>query len=132
LFYTFKLFSNNCLGRSIDTYVECDTFNTEKFSGIPYLDVTSVYSPETNSVFINVVNRHQDKIIPANIFSTTGAFSGKAESSLLNADSLDAPFVFEKQEQYKPVAKQIKTEGNKIFCSFPPHSFTQIKVKVKK
>ena len=30
LFYTFKLFSNNCRGNSIDTYVECDTFSTGK------------------------------------------------------------------------------------------------------
>ncbi|MCB0745720.1 MAG: alpha-N-arabinofuranosidase, partial [Ignavibacteriae bacterium] len=28
LFYAFKMFSTNCLGNSIDTYVECDTFNT--------------------------------------------------------------------------------------------------------
>ena len=46
LFYTFKLFSNNCLGNSVDTYVSCDTFNTEKHKGIPYLDVSTVYSTE--------------------------------------------------------------------------------------
>ncbi|HEX7412307.1 MAG TPA: alpha-L-arabinofuranosidase C-terminal domain-containing protein, partial [Bacteroidales bacterium] len=40
LFYTFKLFSNNCLGNSVDTYVVCDTFNTGQYKGIPYLDVT--------------------------------------------------------------------------------------------
>ncbi|MEJ2629297.1 MAG: alpha-L-arabinofuranosidase C-terminal domain-containing protein, partial [bacterium] len=55
LFYTYKMFSNNCLGSSIDTYVECDTFNTEKYKGIPYLDVTSTYSKETNTVCVNVV-----------------------------------------------------------------------------
>lgn len=59
LFYTFKLFSNNCLGNSVDTYVECDTFNTEKFKGIPFLDVTTVYNKETKTVYINVVNRQR-------------------------------------------------------------------------
>lgn len=49
LFYTFKLFSNNCRGYSIDTHVECDTFNTKKYKGIPFLDVTSVYSKEIKS-----------------------------------------------------------------------------------
>lgn len=130
LFYTFKLFSNNCLGNSIDTYVECDTFNTEKNKGIPFLDVTSVYSKETNTVFINVVNRHKDKTITTEIINSSGIFTGNAETSLLNVDSLDEQFVFDKQEQYKPVAKEIKVEGNKIKCSFPAHSFTQIKVKV--
>jgi alpha-N-arabinofuranosidase len=132
LFHTFKLFSNNCRGNSIDTYVECDTFNTEKFKGIPFLDVTSTYSEETNTVYINVVNRHKDKTFTSDIISNSGTFTGKAETQLLNIASLEEPFTFDKQEQYKPVKKEISVKENKISCSFPAHSYTQIKVGVKK
>ena len=131
LFYVFKAFSNNCLGSSVDTYVECDTFNTEKFKGIPYLDVTAVYSKETNTVFINVINRHRDKPITADILNNTGEFTGKAEINLINQQSLDEPFAFDKQEQYKPVVKKIDVEKNRLLYTFPPHSFTQIKVGLK-
>jgi alpha-N-arabinofuranosidase len=132
LFQTFKLFSNNCRGNAIDTYVKCDTFNTEKYKGIPYLDVTTVYNEETSTVFINVVNRHKDKTITADVLNTSGTFKGKAEIQLINVASLDEPFTFDKQAQYNPVTKEIKVDGNKISCSFPAHSFTQIKVGVKK
>ena len=132
LFYTFKLFSNNCRGNSIDTYVECDTFNTEASKGIPYLDVTSVYAKETNTVFINVVNRHKDKTIAADIISNSGAFTGKAETKLLTSDSIDEPFTFDRREQYTPVTKEITVKGNTISYSFPAHSFVQIEVKIKK
>jgi alpha-L-arabinofuranosidase len=132
LFSTFKLFSNNCLGNSIDTYVACDTFNTAKYKGIPFLDVTSTYSKETNTVYINVVNRHKEKTINTDIVSTTGVFTGIAEARVINSESLTDPFTFEKQEKYKPVTKEIKPEGNKISYSFPAHSFTQIKVTIKK
>ena len=131
LFYTFKLFSNNCLGNSIDTYVECDTFNTDKFKGIPYLDVTSVYNAEKDEVVINVVNRNKDKDITTDIVSTSGTFNGKAKVNLLNVSSLDEPFTYDKQDQYKPVVKDIDVKGNKITYLFPAHSFTQIQVKVK-
>ena len=131
LFYTFKLFSNNCRGNSIDTYVECDTFNTEKYKGIPFLDVTTVYDKKTNTVYINVVNRHKDKTIDARIISNSGTFTGKAEAKLLTAASLDEPFSFDKAEQYKPVTKEIKVAENNFSCSFPAHSFTQIKVEIK-
>ena len=131
LFYTYKLFSNNCRGNSIDTYVECDTFNTEKYKGIPFLDVTSVYNKETNTIFINVVNRHKDKTISTVIINNSGSFKGNAETELLTAASLDEPFTFDKQDEYNPVIKEIKVKGNKISCSFPPHSFTQIKVVVE-
>jgi alpha-N-arabinofuranosidase len=132
LFYTFKLFSNNCLGNSIDAYVQCDTFNTEKHKGIPYLDVTSVYSKETGNVFINVINRHQDKAITADIVSTSGTFSGKAQASIINSDSLKEQFSVDKQSQYAPVVKEVSADNNKITYSFPPHSFTQIKITIKK
>jgi alpha-N-arabinofuranosidase len=131
LFYVFKSFSNNCLGNAVDTYVECDTFNTERFKGIPYLDATSVYSKKTNTLIINVVNRHQDKTITADILSGSGEITGKAKSTVINCKSLEDPFAFDKQEQYIPEEKEIKTEKYKITFSFPAHSFTQIKAVLK-
>ena len=132
LFYTFKMFSNNCLGTSVDTYVACDTFGTAQYKGIPYLDVTAVYSKENNTVFINVVNRHQDKAITADVVATSGNFSGKAEASVINSDDLKAPFSFDKQSQYGPKTAEVKLNGDKLSYSFPPHSFTQIKVGISK
>ena len=130
VFYTFKLFSNNCLGNSVDTYVVSDTFNTELYKGIPYLDVTTVYSQETNTAYINVVNRQRDKAITADIISNSGDFSGKAEASTINSDDLKAPFTIDKQTQYLPVTKEAKVSGNKLSFTFPAHSFTQIKVAI--
>jgi alpha-N-arabinofuranosidase len=131
LFNTFKLFSNNCLGYSVDTYVECDTFNTEKYRWIPYLDVTTVYSKEMNTVYINVVNRHKDNLITTDIIPTTGEFTGKAEATIITCNELYETFTFDKQDQYLPVAKEVKTEKNKVTCSFPTHSYTQIKIEIQ-
>jgi alpha-N-arabinofuranosidase len=131
LFYIFKSFSNNCLGSSVDTWVNCDTFNTPLYQGIPYLDVTTVYSKETNTIFINVINRHKEKAIETDIWSTSGEFSNNAEATLVAGTNLDEAFAFDKQSQYVPVSKPIKTERNKITYSFPAHSFTQIKVIMK-
>ncbi|HEX2953480.1 MAG TPA: alpha-L-arabinofuranosidase C-terminal domain-containing protein [Bacillota bacterium] len=131
LFYIFKSFSNNCLGSSVDTWVNCDTFNTPLYQGIPYLDVTTVYSKETNTVYINVINRHKEKVIETDIWSTSGEFSNTAESTMVAGTNLDETFAFDKQSQYMPVSKPVKTERNKITYSFPAHSFTQIKVVMK-
>jgi alpha-N-arabinofuranosidase len=132
LFYMFKAYSNNCLGNSVDTYVECDTFNTVKCKGIPYLDATTVYSEETNAVYINVVNRHMDNTITADIICSPDEFAGRAEASVINGNELKEPFTFDKQDQYKPVTREIKTEKNKVTFSFPAHSFTQIRIALKK
>jgi alpha-N-arabinofuranosidase len=130
LFYTFKLFSNNCRGTAIDPYVACDTFSAGKYKGIPYLDVSTVYSKETGSVIINVVNRHKDKAIETEIINQSGSFSGNPSVSEVNTTDLNEAFSFDKQQQYAPVMKNATIKGNKIVYSFPPHSFTQIIVKV--
>lgn len=130
LFHTFQLFSNNCRGTALDTYVACDTFSAGKYNGIPYLDVTSVFSKETGSVVINVVNRHKDKSIEAEIMTATGNFSGKPTVKEVSAADLNEPFVFDKQQQYAPVTKTATANRNKIKYSFPPHSFTQIIAKL--
>lgn len=132
VFYTFRLFSNNCLGSSVDTYVACDTFGTEKYRGIPYLDVTAVAARENGIVYINVINRHQSQAISADIMSVTGDFSGKAEANVINSDDLLAPFSFDRRSQYGPVTEPVALKGNKLQYSFPPHSFTQIKVTISK
>jgi len=132
LFYIFKAFSNNCLGNSVDTYVACDTFNTEKYKGIPYLDVTSVYSPATKTLYINVINRNKDKAITADILPTSGEMTGKAVAGVIDRKSIEAPFSFDEQSQYVPVTEAIKTGKTGLTYSFLPHSFTQIKVQIKK
>ncbi len=128
LFYTFKLFSNNCRGTAIDVSTQCDTFSTTLYQGIPYLDVTAVYSKEKKAVFINVVNRHKEKTIAATVISSEGNFSGNAEASIINSDDLQNAFSFEHREQYKPLVKTVPVTGNKFSYSFPPHSFTQIRI----
>jgi alpha-N-arabinofuranosidase len=77
------------------------------------------------------VNRNKDKSIKAEIISDSRTLSGNAEASLIDCDSLNTPFTFDKQKEYIPVTKAIEITGNTISYSFPAHSFTQIKVGVK-
>ena len=52
-FYVFKMFSNVCFGKSLDTFVRCETFDVDEFyKEIPYLDVSTVYSEDENSLIL--------------------------------------------------------------------------------
>lgn len=101
-----------------------------KYKGIPYLDVSTTYSKENNTVYINVVNRHKEKAITADISNTAGGFTGKAEITVINTNDLQQPFEFDRQEQYKPVTANADIKNTRLLYSFPPHSFTQIKLLV--
>ena len=129
-FYTFKLFSTNCLGSTIDTYVQGETFDTQTNKGIPYLDVTSVYNKERGSVFVNVVNRHADKAITADISNTSAPFTGKAQVSSLEGAILE-DFTYDKKDSYVPQVKQVDVKDGIVTYAFPAHSVTQIEIKLK-
>jgi len=126
LFHIFKLFSNNCLGESVDVFVDSETFDADELNkNIPYLDATAVYSKDRRTVFINVVNRHKEKAISATIISSTGTFRGKAQISEINREDIEASYRFDEQGQYSPVTSVNKVDGNKMAYRFPAHSFTQ-------
>src|SRR5699024_1850552 len=62
-YYPLQLFATNCHGSSINTYVQSDTFNTAKYKGVKYLDVSTAYDRNKRTVIVNVVNRHPAKAI---------------------------------------------------------------------
>ena len=77
--------------------IACDTFSAGKYKGIRYLDVTTVYTKEKNSVIINVVNRHKDKAVTTEIVNQSGNFSGKPSVTEVTANDLSEGFSFYKQ-----------------------------------
>lgn len=94
--------------------------------------MSPTFSKESNAVFINVVNWHKDKAITSDIVNTSGEFTGKAEGILITAKDMQEAFVFDKQQEYAPVKTSIETKNNKLTYSFPTHSFTQIKIMLKR
>ena len=120
LFYTFKLFSTNCRGNAIDTYVACDTFSAGKYKAIPYLDVSTVYSKEKGSVIINVINRHKDKGITTEIINQSGNFSGKPSVTEVTAAILVKHSVLTNKKSICLYQKMQLQRVIKLFIHFHP------------
>lgn len=129
-FQIFKLFSNNCLGETVDTFVKCDTFDGNIYKDIPYLDVTTVYNKEQKKVVINVININKDKAITADITSIAGPMAGTAEVKTI-AHAEDAVWTIDKESSYEPKVSSEKIGKNGVLThSFPACSFTQITINV--
>lgn len=132
LFHAFKLFSTRCHGDSLRASVVCDTFKVDDYyTAIPYLDVSVVHDPAAQQVIINVVNRHKDDAIVADIASVAGAFHGQAAvTQILSDDITNAPYTYEARDTYAPKTSEVSVQGSTLQYSFPAHSFTQIVVGV--
>lgn len=129
-FYMYKLFSTNVQGTSLDTYVDCETFDGKLYKDIPYLDVSSAYSEDTKTLIINVVNRNMEAAIRTKVISDTGDFRKTATIRTINSDQVNAKYRYQDRDNYIPATTTLETNGNSFTYSFPAHSFTQISVEL--
>jgi len=140
IYYPLQLFSKYVHGTSLDVFVDCETYDTERFfiglgestteqKNVPYLDVSAAYN--NDEVIINVVNRHLTDGIKTQIISQTGEFSGKFSVYEVNGPDIKTGNTFG-SEPIKSIKKpDIEVNGNNFSYEFPPHSFVMIKGKVK-
>lgn len=141
IYYPLQLFSKNVKGTSLDLFVDCESYSTDEFfiglgesttkqDKVPYLDASATYN--NDEVTINVVNRNKDKAITTDIISQSGNFEGDFTVIEVNGPDTKADNDFGKTLVESKVKASPKAKGNVLTYSFPPHSFTQMKAKIKK
>lgn len=141
IFYPLQLFANNVYGKSLDVFVDCEKYNTEKFfnskdrlptqfKDVPYLDVSATYSGD--EIVLCVVNRNKEKAIATEIISQNGSFTDSFKVFEVNGKDIKSENNFSKNEVITKEKLSIESNGNTIHYSFPPHSFTMIKGRIKK
>ncbi|MEJ8843594.1 alpha-L-arabinofuranosidase C-terminal domain-containing protein [Lacibacter sp. H375] len=141
IFYPLQLFANNVYGTSLDVFVDCETYNTNKFfvglgetttqqSKVPYLDVSATYKDD--EVVICVLNRNKDQSIKTDILSQNGAFAGNIEVYEINGPDIKSTNDFGKTEVQTVKKPFVKGTDKTITYSFPPHSFTILKGRISR
>jgi alpha-N-arabinofuranosidase len=144
IYYPLQLFAQHVTeGQSLDLFVDCETYDTEQFflglgesqaqlSDVPFLDVSATYQDD-GDLFLCVVNRHRDQAITTELIAQTGVFSGAFEVYEVNGPDIKSENDFGK-EPVKTVQKAaLPADGQStVTYSFPAHSFTMLKGKVRK
>ncbi|HQV32397.1 MAG TPA: alpha-L-arabinofuranosidase C-terminal domain-containing protein [Calditrichia bacterium] len=129
IYFPLALYANNSFGQSLDVLVDGPTFDTKQYQQVPYLDVSVAYQGE--EVVINVVNRHKDQPITAEIISQEGQFSGPFTVFEVNGPDVKTENTFGK-EVIKSVKKDdVAASGAGFSYTFPAHSYTMLKGKLK-
>jgi alpha-N-arabinofuranosidase len=129
IYHPLYLFANNCSGKSLDVFVESQTYDAGEYKNIPYLDVSAAYNAEKKEVVLNVVNRHKDKGMDAEIISQDGQFSGKAVVEEINGPDIKTENNLTEQK-VKVSTKEMAVSGSRFSYRFPAHSFTMMRIPI--
>ena len=100
---------------------------------IQYLDVSASHNRQTGELLVNVLNRSKDNDIATRVESQAAAMTGDVAVWELNHPDLKATHTFGDDRKVRPSTRNIKVavEGDGFTYTFPAHSLTILKVKVR-
>lgn len=127
IYYPLQLFANNTRGKAIELFVDSPKYQTTRFDGVPYLDASASW--DDGSLTLNVVNRHRDQSIEAEVETQDKQFAGSVAVSEVNGPDIKAENDFNKT-MVKTTERSVTADGRKLRYSFPPHSFTMLKARL--
>lgn len=140
IYYPMEMFAKNMHGTSLDVFVECESYDTDRFylglgetttqlSDVPYLDVAATH--KNGEVMITVINRHKDASIKTDIITQSGEFAGALEVYEVNGPDIKSENDFGKTTVKTLKKSDLKAQGTSVTYDFPPHSITLLKAQLK-
>ncbi|SMB97724.1 alpha-N-arabinofuranosidase [Deinococcus hopiensis] len=125
IFYPLTLFSNHASGFALDALVRAPLRDTARYGGVPQLDVSASFNPETGEGAVFLVNRSQTEPLQVDV-----CWEGTAPNSVARAWQMggEDPFASNSFEQPENVvAREIsvpRLDGKRLTLELPPLSFT--------
>ncbi|HVW86219.1 MAG TPA: alpha-L-arabinofuranosidase C-terminal domain-containing protein [Bryobacteraceae bacterium] len=127
IYYPLQLFANNTRGKSLDLFVDSPTYTSRRFGPVRYLDTSAALNGDT--LVLNVVNRHHDQALTADIDLEDKRFAGPVAISEVNGPDIKAENDFG-STKVKTVERSARAQGTKLTQTFAPHSYTMLKIKL--
>ncbi|MEO8098184.1 MAG: alpha-L-arabinofuranosidase C-terminal domain-containing protein [Acidobacteriota bacterium] len=127
IYYPLQLFANNTKGKALELFVDTPRYNSRRFNGVPYLDISAAF--DNGSLVINVVNRHQTEAIETEFEAQDKTFTGGVDVVEVNGPDIKSENDFGKSPVV-PVTRSASAQQNRLRYSFPAHSYTMLKVKL--
>ncbi len=127
IYYPLQLFALNSRGKALELFVDSPKYRCRRFDDVPYLDSSAAM--DNGTLVINVVNRHRDQPVEAEIELEDKQFSGPVSASEVNGPDIKSENNFT-SSPVKAAAKSATADGKRLRYVFPPHSFTMLKAKL--
>jgi alpha-N-arabinofuranosidase len=119
---------------ALDTFVSAPTYKVpNRSTEYKYLDVSTTFNAKDRMLYINVLNRSKDKDLATKIENQEGVITGDVAVWEMNNTDLKAINSFADDKKVRPTTKTFapKIENNGFSYTFPAHSLTILKVKMK-
>jgi alpha-N-arabinofuranosidase len=118
---------------ALDAWVASPTYRVQnRGPEIAYLDVSATRHPATGELFVNVLNRSQDRDLAASI-ETGGAPASTIGAWRMNHPDLKATHTFGDDRKVRPVTRDesVSVTDGAFSYTFPAHSLTILRISMR-
>lgn len=127
IYYPLQLFATHAKGKALELFVESSKYKTRTFDEVPHLDISASY--DNGALVLNAVNRHKDQALATDFVLEDKKFSGAVEITEMSGPEIKAENNFG-SSPVKPVDRSAAAQGTTLRYSFPPHSYTMLRVRL--
>ena len=127
IYYPLQLFATHSRGKALELFVDSPKYASRRFGEVNFLDTSAAY--DNGTLVLNVVNRHKDQAVTAEIEAEDKQFSGEVTIAEVNGPDIKAENDFN-STKVKTTERSVMAQGRKLTHSFAPHSYTMLKLKL--
>ncbi|MGQ9732134.1 MAG: alpha-N-arabinofuranosidase [Candidatus Zipacnadales bacterium] len=130
IFFPLELIANHNGTVALDAWVECESFESERYGLVPYLDVSASFDPKESMLTVNIVNRERENPLPVTVEISPTAYVDRARLYIVMGDDPKARNTFEEPENVGTVMLTADATGKTMNIDLPPCSVTVMKAPV--
>ena len=119
---------------ALDVFVSAPTYKIQnRPAELKYLDVSTTFNAKEKLLYVNVLNRSKDKDLATRIENQEGQLADGGTVWEMNNADLKATNTFNADQKVRPTTRPLtmKVENNGFTYTFPAHSLTILKLKMK-
>jgi alpha-N-arabinofuranosidase len=131
IFYPLELYTCENGTIALDAYCDCETFETNRYGKVSYLDISASFDADKNRICINVINRHLTDTIPVTIENQHGGLADKGIWLEINGEDIKTVNDFKEKANVITKKQEIDVPSNPFVLELPPHSISMVQVFVK-
>lgn len=129
IYYPYYFASRFGRGTALDLLVDCPTYDSGTFSGVPYVDASAVHNEEEQTVTIFAVNRHPEATADFQVELQGFSDMRVIDHQVMTHDDLHAVNTRSKPDEVAPRRGEGATLSEaKLSVSLPPYSYQMIRL----
>ncbi len=131
-YWAWHMVTNHSGPLALDAWVACDTFDApeHRLFDLKYLDASATLDPETRTLFLSLVNRHEAEPLEVEVSLADAAAKSGGRAHLLFHEDPHAMNDHERPDNVRTRTTPAAAEGARFTHALPPHSYTILELPI--